>query len=188
VVSFDYDSRDNLFHVDYLSGVTADLSLPSGHEAGRNLLLWDFTTCDPSVLKQWDVMQAQAECTLGEGLIFNPSGADGQLANPNLVYNIDQTGERFVRVRVAVQYDPIEDKSLEPSAWVVGQLFWTDRQDEWSEEHSQSQRLRRDGKGHVYWAFVPIDVAGSVVQGLRFDPSNLELGAHIRWIAIDQVK
>lgn len=188
VVRFYHDASENLFHVDYLLGVTADLTLPTGQEVGEGFLLWDFTGCDPDVLKQWDVVQAQTECTPGGGLIFNPSGADGQLTNSNLSYNIDTAGERFVRVRVAVQYDPIEDKSLEPSAWAVSQWFWTDRQGEWSEERSQSLRLKRDGKGHVYWVFIPVDSAGSVLKGLRFDPANLELGARIRWIAVDQVK
>ncbi len=192
VIRFYHDASEDLFHADYISGVTSARPPPSGLGVGDNLLLWDFTQCAPDVLKEWVVAQAQTECTPGSGLLFKPLSEDGQMTNTALAYDTDEAGSRFVRLRVAVQYDSIEDTgqqaSNEASTERSSQWFWTDKGSEWSEERFKSLRLKKDGEPHVYWSFVPIEDTGGLLQGLRFDPVNAELNARVQWIAVDLVK
>lgn len=188
VVRFYYDEREDLFHADYLSGVTAGRPPPTGRQVGDNLLLWDFTSCAPEALKEWEVAQARIQCAPGRGLLFVPASVDGQMVNTDLDYDTNEAGTRFVRVRVAAQYDPVEDTGPDASAERSSQWFWTGEQVGFSEERSKRLRLKKDGEQHVYWSFIPADDTGGMLRGLRFDPINAEVNARILWIAVDQVK
>jgi hypothetical protein len=188
VVRFRRDADENLFHVDYASGVTADGPPPAGDQAGEDARVWDFAQCAPDVLKQWSVVQAETECAPGKGLLFRPLSPDAQMVNSELAYDTAGAKARFVRVRVAVQYDPIENSGGQTPAEARSQWYWTDNQGGWSEERSRTLRLKKDGNAHIYWSFLPAADTGGALHALRFDPSTLELNSQVRWIAIDQVK
>ncbi|MEA2574283.1 MAG: protein O-mannosyl-transferase [Chloroflexia bacterium] len=187
VVRFYHEKSENLFHVDYVSGITTDSPPPAGEEVGEDLLLWDFTKCAPDTLKEWRAVQAQTECTPGAGLSFKPMGPGGQLSNSGLDYNT-KGGTRFLRLRVAVRYGPMEGAGAQTPSETVSKWFWSDRPGGWSEERSRTLRLKRDVQTHVYWSFVPVEDTGGLVQELRFDPSNANLDAQVRWIAADLVR
>ncbi len=193
-MSFYYDEKDTLYHVDYASGLTADALPPSPSEVGDNPLIWDFRPCSQQVTSGWQAVNALSSCLPGKGLSLQPTNADPQLlgsgsgsssgSSSGIKLNIAGSQARFVRLRVAVSY-PAGLKEPYISEW-----FWKGGADSWSGERSSSMQLKHDDKAspYVYWTFVPISQAGQSISSLRFDPANAQLPSTIEWIALDLVR
>jgi hypothetical protein len=90
-------------------------------------------------------------------------------------------GTTFTRLRASISY-------AQTSEAFISQWYWKGSGEEWSEERSLAMPIKRDGKAHVYWTFIPSDRAPKGIQGLRFDPVNGLVDAKVHWIALDEVK
>jgi hypothetical protein len=179
---FRFDEPLDRFVVDHAAGITAESGPPSTSEAGNDLKMWDFTRCEPEVLQEWNVVQAQARCEQGRGLVLDPSGPDVQMVGSNIAVEPSSRAS-FVRLRASVRYPPAAQPEPHVSEW-----FWRGTGGDWSSERSKSIPIKQDGKSHVYWTFVPAAEAEAAISGLRFDPINGTVPSEVRWIAVDLVR
>jgi hypothetical protein len=176
-----YDVSDDLYHVDYISGVTKGDTPPATSDGGSGLKVWDFRDCAQATINAWTAFQATAKCTRGSGLLIEPEGSDPQLYGSNLDIPIP-TGT-YVRLRAAVSY-PLADRSSSlRSEWL-----WHAQENDFAPERVRIARIKRDGKHNVYWTFLRADEVGEKLSQLRFDPVDAKVSATIAWLAVDVVR
>jgi hypothetical protein len=182
-MSFTYDTSITNFRADYLAGITQEPAPPSGDQAGRDLVLWDFTRCSPDTLKEWYAISAKYECLPGKGIMISPEHGDSQLIGPAIATNVPGGATGFIRIRIAADYSA--NSGPKP---LVNQWYWASEGESLREEHSRNLPVVQDGKDHVYWTFLSSQDAGSGISKLRFDPVNDTIPVLIKWIAVDTVE
>jgi hypothetical protein len=184
---FNYDDAATRFGLDYLAGITNDNASPiadknSPNHNGRTML-WDFRKCSEADLGDWFAVEAGIRCEPGKGLVITGEGADPQLVGNTIDLGADLYSSKFMRIRVSAKYPPITDNAQPVSEW-----FW-----KWSDVNFSGERLytlpiRKDGKSHVYWTFVPTQRVHQPTIELRYDPINTQMPTEINWIAVDFVE
>lgn len=179
---FRFDKRSTRYVVDYVSGITSEEAAPTPSESTQALQVWTFLGCPPTA-DDWKVLEAESSCEPERGLTFSPVGGDPQVLGPPLSISSESDAARFVRVRASVIYPPADQPEPYISEW-----YWKGSEEEWSAERSLAMPIKQDGVPHVYWTFIPAEMALQGIQSLRFDPVNGEVDATVQWIAVDEVR
>ncbi len=174
-LDFAFDPNDELFYVDGLSGMAVQSDPPNT----ANTRLWDFRTCTEGGAPPagWQAANAAAECAQTY-LDFAPTNNDPTMILPDL--DLDLASARWLRIGVAVRYDPSTTPHL--AEW-----YWTGADKQLSEQNSTRYYLSNDAQWQVYWTFVRADRIGPTLGNLRFDPANDKVNAQISWIAITPI-
>lgn len=180
---FEYNPETTRYEIAYLDGISEDSPPPSGREAGDNLRVWDFRTCQPDALAAWEVAWANSNCEAGKGLTVGQSQGDPQMLNPKALINPSESAARYVRLRVAVGYPAGMGNPDLSNEW-----FWGVPGESWSAERTHSLPVRQDGRPHVYWTFIPARQVAAGINGLRFDPATANVPATVEWIAVDLIE